>query len=120
MVDARKKEKSLKSEQNISRRKIYKKNGDDSRKSKKQIRRLKNAARTVKMNLKSKYKKKVEHLRKKYRQDEEDSLDEIPSNMVGLEHLTIFDRKKYEEIETKEIEILTIGDVDLTDNERSV
>ena len=49
LVDARKKEKSLKSEQNIARRKIYKKNGDDSRKSKKQIRRLKNAARTVKI-----------------------------------------------------------------------
>ena len=79
---------------------------------------MKNAA-TVKVNLKTKYKKKVEHLRKKYRQDEEDSLDEIPSNMVGLEHLTIFDRKKYEKIETREIEILILGDVDLTDTRYS-
>ena len=120
LVDARRKEKTLKSEQNIVRRKIYKKTGDDSKKSKKQIRTLKNAARAVKMDLKIKYKKKVEHLRKKYRQDEEDSLNEIPNNMVGLEHLSIFDRNKYDEIETRDVEILVLGDIDLTENVKLV
>ena len=45
LVDTRRTEKTLKFEQNITRRKIYKKNGDDSRKSKKTICILKNAAR---------------------------------------------------------------------------
>ena len=120
LVDVRRNEKILKSEQNVVRRKIYQKNGEDSRKSKKIIRRLKNAARDVKKQLKNKYKKKVEHLRKKYRQNEEDCLDEVPSSMVGYESLSIFDKSKYDDIEKKEIEILSIGDIDLSDNERLI
>jgi hypothetical protein len=120
LVDARRTDKKLKSEQNILRRKIYRKTGDDSRKSKKMIRILKNHARQKKQELKIKYKKKVEHLKKKYRQDEEDKIDEIPAGMEGLEELSIFDRKKFEKIKTTEIEIMTLGDVELTDNERKI
>ena len=75
MVDARRIDKNLKREQNLTRRKIYKNNGEDSRKSKKIIRILKNEARNRKRELKSKYNKKIEHLKRKYRQDEEDKLD---------------------------------------------
>jgi hypothetical protein len=81
LVDARRKEKTLKREQNLTRRKIYNANGEDSRKSKKLIRILKNEARNKKKEMKKKYKKKIEHLRRKYRQSEEDKLDEIPDNM---------------------------------------
>ena len=66
LVDARRTDKKLKREQNIVRRKIYKRTGDDSRKSKKMIRILKNHARIKKKELKIKFKKKVEHLKKKY------------------------------------------------------
>ena len=72
LVDARRIDKNLKSEQNLARRKIYKNTGDDTRKSKKIIRILKNAARDKKKELKKKFKKKVEHLKQKYRQTEED------------------------------------------------
>ena len=120
MVDARRNEKTLKREQNILRKKVYKKTGDDSRKSKKIIRILKNAARSKKMELKIKYKKKVEHLKKKYRQDEEDKLDEIPNGLEGLEGLSIFDRDKFDKIELKEIKIETRGDLNLTENQRKI
>ena len=120
LVDVRRKEKTLKSEQNVVRRKIYKKNGEDSRKSKKTIRILKKAARDVKKEMKNKYKKKVKHLRKKYRQNEEDCLDEVPSTMVGYESLSIFNKSKYDDIEMKEMEILVIGELDLPDNERLI
>ena len=116
LVDVRKKEKTLKCEQNITRRKIYRKTGDDSRQSKKMIRILKTEARNKKKELQIKYKKKIEHLRKKYRQDEEDLLNEIPSNMEGLEELSIFDRDKYGEIESKDIEIILLGDIEMNDN----
>ena len=65
LIDARRTEKNLKREQNLVRRKIYKNTGEDTRKSKKTIRILKNAAREKKRELKIKYKKKVEHLRRK-------------------------------------------------------
>ena len=70
LIDARRTDKKLKREQNIVRKKIYKKTGDDTRKSKKTIRILKSEARNKKAEMKIKYKKKVEHLRQKYRQDE--------------------------------------------------
>ena len=70
--------------------------------------------------MKIKFKKKVEHLRKKYRQDEEDKIDDIPVGMEGLEELSIFDRNKFAEIKEANIEIGTRGDIDLTENERKV
>ena len=81
LVDARRKEKQLKRDQNL----IYGNNGEDSRKSKKIIRILKNEARNTKREMQKKFKKKIEHLRRKYRQTEEDKLDEIPAGMEGLE-----------------------------------
>ena len=120
MVDARRKEKILKSEQNLARKKIYKNNGDDSRKSKKMIRILKNAARNIKKDLKKKFKKKVEHLKNKYRQSEEDLIDEIPASMAGLEDLSIFNKPDFDKIEIQVPEVTVLGDVELTENERLV
>ena len=113
-------DKTLKREQNIVRKRIYKKTGDDSRKSKKTIRILKNSARNKKQELKTKFKKKVEHLKRKYRQNEEDKLDEVPCGMEGLENCSIFDRDKFERVEVSKIEIQTMGDVDLTEKERKI
>ena len=102
LVDARRTEKSLKREQNLTRKKIYNAHGEDSRKSKKMIRMLKNEARSRKKELKKKFTKKIEHLRRKYRQSEEDKLDEIPKNMEMLEDLSIFNKAKYDAIKTKQ------------------
>ena len=65
LIDARKTDKSLKCEQNIIRKRIYGKNGDASRKSKKTIRMLKAEARSKKKELKIKFSKKIEHLQKR-------------------------------------------------------
>ena len=120
LVDARREEKKLKRDQNLTRKKIYNGSGEDSRKSKKIIRILKNEARNMKREMQKKYKKKVEHLRRKYRQTEEDKIDEIPAGMEELENLSIFDRNKFESVEIDEIEIMILGDADLTENEKLV
>ena len=120
LIDARKIDKSLKREQNIIRKKIYGKNGDASRKAKKTIRILKSEARNKKKELRIKYSKKIEHLLKKYRQDDEDKLDAILKGMENLEDLSIFDRDKFNAIMNKDYEVTVVGDVDLTENERKV
>ena len=51
LVDARRKEKKLKRDQNLTRKKIYNGSGEDSRKSKKIIRILKNEARNMKREM---------------------------------------------------------------------
>ena len=40
--------------------------------------------------------------------------------MEGLEELSIFSKKKYDEIEKKNIEIKVLGDAELKDNERMI
>ena len=121
LVDARRIDKSQKREQNIIRKKIYGKKGDASgRKAKKTIRILKSEARNMKKLLKIKYSKKVEHLLRKYRQDAEEKLDEVPKGLEQLANISIFDRDKFEAIAMKEYEIIEIGDVDLTENMRKI
>ena len=76
LIDARKTDKSLKCEQNIIRKRIYGKNGDASRKSKKTIRAIRG-------------------------QNEQDKLDEIPKGMDDLEELSICNRNKFKDVETQ-------------------
>jgi hypothetical protein len=49
-----------------------------------------------------KYEEKLKHLRRKYRESEEDKLNKVPDALegLGLEKLTIFNKQKYEEIKT--------------------
>ena len=65
---------------------------------------------------------KLKHLRKKYRQSEEDKTNQIPESIsdLGLEKLSIFNRKKYEDKVVLEYEPEIIGDITLHDNERLI
>ena len=64
----------------------------------------------------------MKHLRRKFRTHEEDKLDRIPESMedLNLEKLSIFSKRKYEEIQIVEYETEVIGDIELTDNERLI
>ena len=61
---------------------------------------------------------KLKHLRKKYRQSQEDKTNQIPESIsdLGLEKLSIFDRQKYEDKVVLEYEPEIIGDITLHDN----
>ena len=64
----------------------------------------------------------MKHLRRKYRTSEEEKIDQIPDSMkdLNLERLSIFNKKKYEQILITECEAEVIGDLELTDNERLI
>ena len=65
---------------------------------------------------------KLKHLRKKYRKCEEDKINQIPESLLdlGLEKLSIFDRKKFEDKVVLGYEPEIIGDITLHDNERLI
>ena len=81
----------------------------------------KEAARPKKEAMR-KYEEKMKHLRKKYRESEEDKMCKVPDALedLGLENLSIFNKKKYEEIKTWDYEVEIVGDVILSDSERIV
>ena len=81
----------------------------------------KEAARTKKEAMR-KYEEKMKHLRRKYRESEEDKMYKVPDALedLGLENLSIFNKKKYEEIKTWDYEVEIVGDVILSDSERIV
>ena len=59
-------------------------------------------------------------MRKKHKTSEEEKLREVPKGLEDLIHLSIFDGDKFEKIEKVEYEVVVIGDIDLTKNDRSV
>ena len=72
-----------------------------------------------KIELNEKYDKKITHLRQKYEKDDEKELDKIPEEMEGFEGLTIFSKEGFENIVTKEIEVVRYGDVEIDKDEEA-
>ena len=64
----------------------------------------------------------MKNLRKKLREDEEEELSKVPKVMenLGLENLTIFNKKRFEEIEPWDYEVEIIGDVTLSNNDKRI
>ena len=64
----------------------------------------------------------MNHLRKKYRTSEEEKTNQIPESMsdLGLEKLSIFDKKRYDDKEVLEYEPEIKGDITLHNNERLI
>ena len=72
---------------------------------------------TVKPSYRVKYDEKLDQLRFKYREDEQEKLDKIPSEMQEFITLSIFDREKFERVETLTYEVTCVGEVKLSDEE---
>ena len=79
------------------------------------------AARHKKMIMEN-YEDKLNHLRKKYRTSEEEKTNQVPESMsdLGLEKLSIFDKKKYDDKVVMGYEPEVIGVITLHDNERLI
>ena len=105
---------------NKHRREMQKKLGKNSKTYRKEIKDLRDAARQVKEDLKRKYEKKVEHLRGKYRKEKEDRDDEVPAELGEYFNLSIFSRKRFEEIVPDDYEIKCLGELDLHENEKKL
>ena len=94
--------------------------GEKTRGYKRSLAHLGDTARKTKRTLQLKYKQKIEHLREKYRQKEENILEEIPEEMEEFSDLSVFSKAKYEELEVQTYDILTIGEVELSEEEKKV
>ena len=69
-----------------------------------------------------KYEQKLKHLRRKFRTSEEDKINKVPESIqdLKLENLSVFNKKKYYDLQIVEYETEIIGDIILTDNERII
>ena len=99
MIDERKTNSRLETERYKFRKRIENEYGKNSRRSRNIIKKLrKHAGEQKKIKMRT-YEEKLKHLRKKYRKSEEDKIDQIPPSIsgVGLENISVFSSKKYEE-----------------------
>ena len=81
------------------------------------IRTLRIEASRVRDENREKYRNKIDHLKKKYRVDEEEKLKEVPKELEELSSLSIFSKEKFEEIEMKSYKVQKIGDIKTSDAE---
>ena len=84
------------------------------------IRNLRQAAKATKDEFNKTYEHKLEHLRLKYRQTEEEKLDKVPKEIEDYITLSIFDRDKFDHIEELTYEITCVGNMELSAEERSI
>ena len=86
------------------------------------LKNLRKEAAKAKIKAMKKNDAKMKHLRKKFRNNEEEKLDNIPDALrdLKLENLSIFSKKKFDEKETIEYEVGILGDVTLSNNERLI
>ena len=64
----------------------------------------------------------MKHLRKKYCDNEEEKLKKVPEALegLGMEGLTVFDKKQLEAVQIWDYEVEIIGDLELSENERMI
>ena len=99
---------------------MQKKLGRNTKPYRKEIRDLRDVARKIRDELKDKYEKKVDHLRKKYRQERDDKDDDIPTELGEYYNLSIFNRKRYDDIVVNEFDVKCLGDINLHENEKKL
>ena len=104
------------------RKKIEEECGKNSRRCRNQIKKLRKEAGSRKREVMQKNEAKMKHLRKKFREDQEEELNKIPTVMenMKLENLTIFNKKKFDEVKTWDYEVEIIGELVLSNNEKKI
>ena len=80
---------------------------------------LRGEAEEIRRIQEEKYREKVAHIEKRYRDTEIEELS-APENMKEYGHIRVFDEEKYEEIIKDRIEVPTIGEIELTEEEKTV
>ena len=66
-----------------------------------------------------KYKKKVEHLKKKYKPDKNPQ-EGVPEDIEEFSDSIVFNKKKFEQLKRDSCEVKTIGNVELTSQEEQI
>ena len=77
-------------------------------------------AMKIKNEMKSKFGEKMDHLRSKYRDMEDELLRKVPTGLEEYATLSVFDSKMFDEIEIQDYNIEILGDVEMTNDELAV
>ena len=80
---------------------------------------LKIEANRVTSEHNKKYEKKIEHLRRKYKEEEREKIKKLPKGLEGFETLRVLDQDRYDEILQEHYEVLIIGDIELDEDEKN-
>ena len=107
-------------ERNRMRRELAGRLGKNSRTYNRVIKNLISAARAEKEDYKKRYKQKLEHLQRKYREDEETKLDRAPSDIQEFSNLSIFDNEKFSRISPVVYDTAVVGDITLDEDEQAI
>ena len=94
--------------------------GENSRKYKRVVNHLNKIGRDNKAVLNEKYKNKIKHLKDKYRTKDEEEEKRVPEDLKEYSDLSVYNKEKFDEIEVEEGEVKVIGDVVLTEEEKTV
>ena len=118
--DEEKYSRELNGEKHEWRKKFRELYGEKSWKTRKIIKYLRGEASGIKMEYKMKYEEKLEHLRKKYVENNEEKVKKMTEGIEEFIDAKVFNHNEFEKIEAETYEITIVGDVALTDEEKSI
>ena len=107
-------------ERNKKRRELAEQYGKNTRRYNGIIKKLRTEARLVKTEYKEKYKNKLEHLLRKYREDEDSRMDKVPENLQEFSNLSVFDKNKFSKVTAVTYDARVVGEVEVDEDEKAI
>ena len=83
------------------------------------IKYLRQEARIMRQELTMKYKKKIAHIKEKYRRQEKEIPEEIPADLEEYAQLSVFSKEKYDKITPQRYDPKVIGEVEISEEEKA-
>ena len=101
------------------RRELARIHTKNSRTYRRILKTLKTDANKTTQEMTRKYRSKIDHLKKKFREDDKDKIKKLPRGLEDFASLSIFDQEAFDNILKESYEVLVIGDLEIDDDERS-
>ena len=83
------------------------------------IQTLKIEANKISQEMSNKYKIKIEHLKKKFREDDIEKIKKLPKGLEDFKNLRVFNQEEFDKIVVESYEVLVIGDLTIDEDEES-
>ena len=84
--------------------------GEKCNKYKRLMKHLNTITKHLRRELRTKYDKKINHLRTKYQKDREGEIDMIPEEIEEFGGAAVFNKERFDRIEIEEIQVVKYGD----------
>ena len=108
----------MKVKQNMKKSLAEEFKGEKTRQYRRVMNNLNKMARDTKLKMNEKYNKKIEHLRQKFREKEDEP--EVPEDLEEYSDLSVFNSKKFNEIKPISYDVKVIGNVEISEEEEQV